>query len=279
MPPTVALRAVRLAVLAALLSPAWLEAQVQKPDSQPAAAAKPDSQPAPAVKADSQPPKPKPWYERVTIGGFFQARYNQVLQTNELLVCQACDVALGGVPKFSFREARLVVRAAPVDRVAVVVEADLTQVVGTSQLILQLRELFGDLFVDKEKETILRIGFARVPYGYENLQSSAVRLPFDRDDAIASGAPGERDIGIWGIWAPAKVHQEFRMLVDSLFKGAADYGVVSVGIYNGQIIQSPGTEREQAHRGARRLPLRPAAQPGHCGGGPGVYRHLRDSHH
>ncbi len=230
MAPMVALRAARLAILLALTTPALLAAQAEKPDSQPAPVVKPDSQPA---------PKPKAWYERVTIGGFFQARYNQLLQTNELLVCQACDVSLGGVPRFSFREARLVVRAAPVERVAAVVEVELTQAVGTSQFILQLRELFGDLYLDKQKEAVLRIGFARVPYGYENLQSSAVRLPFDRDDAIASAAPGERDVGIWGIWAPAKVHQEFRMLVDSLYKGAADFGILSMGVYNGQSSNRP----------------------------------------
>jgi len=230
MPPTVARCAARLAVIAALMSPSAVQAQAQKPDSQP----------APVIKADSQPaPKPKSWTDRILVRGYIQVRYNQLFQTNPNLVCVQCDPGLGGDPKFTLRRARLIVEGKPVDRVDTKMEVDLTQAVGSSVFILQLRDLFGDVSIDKQKNGFVRIGLAKIPFGYENLQSSAVRIPFDRDDALNSGAPGERDLGAWFIWAPAKIHRELKMLIDSSFKGAQDYGIISFGVYNGQGANRP----------------------------------------
>lgn len=229
MSSSVALRATRLAVIAALLSPCTLAAQVQKPDSQPSApVTKPDSQPAAAA--------PKAWYQRLVIRGYAQVRYNRFFATNPDLYCPACDRTVGYPGGISIRRARLIVEGGLSDQVRVKLETDVVVTVGNDLNFLQLRELFGDVFVDKPHTGQVRLGLAKVPYGFENLQSSSVRLPFDRSDAIASGAPGERDLGIFAIWGTAPARKELRALVDSGYKGEGDFGIVMLGLYNGQSI-------------------------------------------
>ena len=226
MAPTVALRAARCAVLAALTTPVWLAAQAQKADSQPAVlATKPDTQPA---------PKPKQWYERILIRGYVQVRYNRIFATNPDLYCPACDRSVAYPGGISIRRARIVVQGGLSDQVQVKLETDLVTSVGTDFNFLQMRELYGDVFVDKAHTGQVRLGLAKVPYGFENLQSSSIRLPFDRSDAIASGSPGERDLGIFAVWGTAPARKELRALVDSGYKGEGDFGIVMLGVYNGQ---------------------------------------------
>ncbi len=205
----------RLAAALLLLcaAPGWLRAQAQK---------------------DSTPPPPRPWYSRILVRGYAQVRYNGVFQTNPLLVCQACDPNLGGTPGFSIRRARIVVQGGLSDQVQIKFETDLVTSVGTTLNYLQVRDLYGDIFVDKARTYQVRVGLSKVLYGWENMQSSSVRLPFDRSDAINSGAPGERDIGVMAMWAPAAVRERLKALVDSGFKGEGDFGVLGIGVYNGQ---------------------------------------------
>jgi hypothetical protein len=225
MSPTVARSAARLAAFAVLLAPGLLRAQqVQKPDSQPAV--KRDSQPGPVV--------PKKWYDRILIRGYAQVRYNRFFADNPEYFCPACDRAVGYPGGISIRRARLVVQGGLSDQVQVKLETDLVVSVGNDFNFLQLRELFGDVFADKAHTGQARLGLAKVPYGFDNLQSSSVRLPFDRSDAIASGSPGERDLGLFAIWGTAPARKELRALVDSGYKGEGDYGIVMVGVYNGQ---------------------------------------------
>jgi hypothetical protein len=183
---------------------------------------------------DSTPPPPRPWYSRITVRGYAQVRYNGVFQTNPLLVCQACDPNLGGVPGFSVRRARLAVQGGLHDQVQLKLEADLVQSVGTSLNVLQVRDLYGDVFLDQAKTYQLRIGISKVLYGWETMQSSTVRLAFDRTDAMSSGTPGDRDLGLMAMWAPAKIRERLKLLVDSGYKGQGDYGIAGLGIYNGQ---------------------------------------------
>ena len=227
MSPTVARRAARLAVVAVLLLPTALAAQDQKPDSQPS---------VPAVKPDTQPKPvpPKKWYDRIAIRGYAQVRYNRIFADNPDYYCPACDRSVGFPGGIGIRRARLIVQGGLSDQVQVKLETDVVVTVGNDLNFLQLRELFGDVFVDKAHTGQARLGLAKVPYGFDNLQSSSVRLPFDRSDAIASGAPGERDIGLFAIWGSAPARKELRALVDSGYKGEGDYGIVMIGLWNGQ---------------------------------------------
>lgn len=44
----------------------------------------------------------------------------------------------------------------------------------------QIRDAYADVFLDDERVHRIRIGQSKVPYGWENLQSSSNRLPLDR---------------------------------------------------------------------------------------------------
>jgi len=122
---------------------------------------------------------------------------------------------------------------------AVYLSADIQHVISYWQFYLQMRELFGDIYLEKSKNAWVRIGLAKVPYGYENLQSSSQRLPFDRDDAINSGVPGERDLGAFFIWGTSKAHRTLRAMADSGYKGEGDFGIFAIGVYNGQGANKP----------------------------------------
>jgi hypothetical protein len=79
----------------------------------------------------------------------------------------------------------------------------------------------------------LRVGQSKVPFGFENLQSSQNRLTLDRNDALSAVA-NERDLGAFFYWAPSKIRERFAMLVKDGYKGSGDYGVFAFGVYNGQ---------------------------------------------
>jgi hypothetical protein len=77
-----------------------------------------------------------------------------------------------------------------------------------------------------------------VPYGFTNLQSSQNRYALERPDALNSAVEGERDLGAYFIWAPYEIRNRFKDLVKSGLRGSGDYGVLSVGVFNGQGINN-----------------------------------------
>jgi phosphate-selective porin len=101
---------------------------------------------------------------------------------------------------------------------------------------VQIRDLYFDLALDKKKEFRLRTGISKVPYGFDVLQSSQNRVAMDRSDALNSGAPNERDMGVFFYWAPQQIRERFNFLVKSGLKGSGDYGVFGLGTYSGQSI-------------------------------------------
>jgi hypothetical protein len=94
--------------------------------------------------------------------------------------------------------------------------------------------MYGDISLDQDKEHRFRIGISKVPYGFVNLQSSQNRLSIERPEALNSGVEGERDLGIYYMWANKTARERFRDLVRLGLKGSGDYGVFTVGGYNGQ---------------------------------------------
>ena len=199
--------------------------------------------PAAAQTADSAAKTArKPWYERLSLRGYAQIRYNDLFLNNKALRCEQCDRAIGGTEEFSVRRARLVVSGDVADWVSIYIQPDLAQSSGTAEFFLQMRDLYADIYVTRSKTLRVRAGLSKLPFGWENLQSSSNRLPLDRADPMNSAAPGERELGALVYWAPAATRKLFRMLVDSGFKGTGDYGVVGFGVYNGQ-----GANRAEAN--------------------------------
>jgi hypothetical protein len=97
-----------------------------------------------------------------------------------------------------------------------------------------MRDLYGDVWLDKAKTYRVRVGQSKVPFGWVNLQSSSNRAPMERPDALNSAVEGERDLGAALMWAPATAKQRFRELGNVALKGSGDYGVLAAGLYSGQ---------------------------------------------
>jgi hypothetical protein len=182
----------------------------------------------------------KKWFESINIRGYTQIRYNGLLQTNEDLECEQCDRSWGGENGFFMRRMRVIFYGQINPRVYFYLQPDFASAASTNSLhFAQLRDMYFDLGIDKENEFRLRIGQSKVPYGFENMQSSQNRLPLDRADAMNSAVSNERDLGVFFYWAPAKIRKQFSSLVNDGFKGSGDYGVFGLGIYNGQTANRP----------------------------------------
>jgi hypothetical protein len=177
--------------------------------------------------------KKSAWYEKISLRGYVQVRYNRLLETNSALRSPH-DASIGDNQGFLIRRARLVFSGNVHERVYIYIQPDLAVSVNGSQHFAQLRDAYFDLALDKEKEFRLRVGQSKVPFGFENLQSSQNRLTLDRNDALNSGVPNERDLGVMFYWAPAKIRKRFSELVSTGLKGSGDYGVFGLGVYNGQ---------------------------------------------
>lgn len=188
--------------------------------------------------------KPKKWYDSFAIRGYVQVRYNQLLETNEDLVCEQCDKSLGGDNGFFIRRARIIFSGQLNDYVYMYIQPDFASSAGTTNYITQLRDAYFDISLDKKKEFRFRIGQSKIPFGFENLQSSQNRLPLDRNDALNSAVSNERDLGVFFYWAPEKVRKLYSSLVNDGLKGSGDYGVLGIGAYNGQTANQTETNGE-----------------------------------
>lgn len=180
------------------------------------------------------------WYDKIQLRGYAQVRYNGLLQTNEDLECEQCDRSWGGDNDFFIRRMRLIFYGQLSSRVYFYVQPDFASSSSTTSLHFgQLRDAYFDLGVDQKSQFRFRIGQSKVPYGFENMQSSQNRLPLDRADALNSAVSNERDLGVFFYWAPTSKRKLFSTLVSSGLKGSGDYGVFGVGVYNGQTANRP----------------------------------------
>jgi hypothetical protein len=189
----------------------------------------------------SSPTAQKPeWYQRLKIRGYAQLRYNKLYETNPDLKCEQCDKSWGGDNGFFFRRIRIIFYGQVHERVFVYIQPDFASSPdGRNLQFAQIRDAYFDVGIDKKNEFRFRIGQSKVPFGFENLQSSQNRTPLDRNDGLNSAVANERDIGIFFYWAPRKIRERFSDLVNSGLKGSGDYGVVGFGVHNGQTANRP----------------------------------------
>lgn len=192
-----------------------------------------------AQQPAAAPSTAKPWYERISVRGYSQIRYNRLLETNAHLTCPQCDRSIGDGGGISIRRARLTFSGDLGDRASFSIQPDMATDAAGGTLYFQIRDLFVDVYLDGNKNSRLRLGETKVPYGFETVQSSSNRAPLDRDDAINSGTPNERDLGVFYSWSPRAARTRFHTLTDSGYKGSGDYGVFTVGVYNGQTANRP----------------------------------------
>ena len=185
-----------------------------------------------ATKIVSAQTKPvsKQWFESLQLRGYMQVRYNRLLETNPLLKCDQCDKSWGDNGGFFIRRARLIFSGQINDRVYLYFQPDFaSSPSSTASNFAQLRDAYMDLGLSADNTYRLRIGQSKVPFGFENMQSSQNRLPLDRNDALNSAVSNERDLGANFYWAPKGIRKLYSTLVSEGLKGSGDYGVFAFG--------------------------------------------------
>lgn len=182
---------------------------------------------------------PKKWYESFSIRGYMQVRYNRLLETNENLRNEQGDRSWGKGGGVAIRRGRLILSGNLSRNVFFYIQPDFASATGTTQNLFQLRDAYVDFSFDRKNEFRVRIGQSKIPFGFENMQSSQNRLPLDRNDALNSAVSNERDLGVFFYWAPEKIRTHFADVVRENLKGSGDYGVFAIGAYNGQTANRP----------------------------------------
>lgn len=234
--------------------------------------APPRSEPEPSPTPVGSPPPEREaprWYERIAVRGYTQLRYNRLpsaVRNDDLINLQG-DRSIGGGNGFFVRRARLILYGDLHDHVSIYFQPDFASTTAGQMHTLILRDWYADIFFDKQHRFRVRAGQSKVPYGFENLQSSQNRLALDRNDALNSAVKDERDLGLFFYWTPVLIQQRFRHLVQSGLKGSGDYGVIGLGVYNGQTANSP-MRSDNLHTIARvSYPLKVGQQYVEIGGG------------
>ncbi len=182
----------------------------------------------------------KKWYDSFQIRGYAQVRYNRLFETNETLKSEQGDRSIGDNGGFFIRRLRIIFSGQISERVYFYIQPDFASSASSTSLHFgQIRDAYFDLGLDAKNEFRFRVGQSKVPFGFENMQSSQNRLPMDRNDALNSAVSNERDLGVFFYWAPSNIRKLYTSLVSDGLKGSGDYGVFGLGVYNGQTANKP----------------------------------------
>ncbi|REH00039.1 phosphate-selective porin [Flavobacterium aquicola] len=205
-------------------------------------------------QAEKEKEEKDAWYKKISLRGYVQVRYNGLFSTNDKVSCEQCDKSWGTTSTepdaksnngFFIRRARLVFSGQVHPNVFIYIQPDFASSPSSGILnFAQLRDAYADVSFDKKREYRVRIGQSKMPFGFENLQSSQNRLTLDRNDALNSGIPNERDLGVIFYWAPAEIRERFAMLVKDGYKGSGDYGVFAFGAFNGSNVNKTEANRD-----------------------------------
>lgn len=184
--------------------------------------------------------KGKHWYEKLSIRGYTQIRFGRSLtqDPDDVSPSLASDRSIGADKgTFSIRRARMILSGDVSDHLFLYFQSDFANnpADGANTFFAQLRDLYGDIYLDTDKIHRLRVGQSKIPWGFEEMQSSGNRIPLDRSDAIDTGdSPNQRDLGLFYYWTPVEKQELLKELVDGGLKGSGNYGIFGFGVYNGQ---------------------------------------------
>ena len=203
-------------------------------------------QKADSLKAVASSPEKK-WFETISVRGYVQTRYNRLLETNPSLSNEQGDKSWGNNGGFFLRRVRVILFGQISKQVYFYLQPDFASAASSNNLNFgQIRDAYIDLGVDAKNEFRFRIGQSKIPYGFENMQSSSNRLPLDRNDGLNSAFVNERDLGVFFYWAPAAKRALYSSLVRDGLKGSGDFGVFAFGVFNGQGANKP-EQNNQPH--------------------------------
>ena len=192
-----------------------------------------------AAKKAADAKKDKKWFEKYTIRGYAQVRYNEVLSREDSSAAPQYvgDRSVAEDQTFFLRRARLIISGDVSDHMAIYLQPDFASTPDGSTggiHFAQIRDWYADCFWDKSKVHRVRVGQSKIPYGWENMQSSSNRLVLDRNDALNSAVRNERDFGVIYYWTPEPAQEFFTEVLDKGLKGSGNYGVFGLGAYAGQ---------------------------------------------
>lgn len=192
-----------------------------------------NTSPSTMSKADLDALLSDKWYERIKLKGYMQFRGAGVLRQSNGELNVPNDAIASDGQTFGIRRGRLTLSGDVTDHLYLYAQVDyFASINGTN--VLQARDYYADISLDPAREFRVRFGLSKVPYGWSNLQSSQNRLALERPDAINSAVEGERDIGAFFMWAPFSIRNRLKDLVKMGLRGSGDYGVLTIGAYNGQ---------------------------------------------
>lgn len=188
----------------------------------------------PAPVASQTATTEKHWYDKLSLRGYTQFRTTFASDDDEAKIFHPADKTVVSDQTFLIRRGRLILSGDVSDHLALYIQPDLNASPGDGDFSVQLRDAYGDIAIDKDKEFRFRVGQSKVPFGFVNLQSSQNRLNMERADALNSAVEGERDVGVYLYWASKEIRERFKLLVNEGLKGSGDYGVFGIGMYDGQ---------------------------------------------
>jgi len=181
-----------------------------------------------------------PFNERFQIRGYLQTRYTEMLGGDAgINLWSDRSVgdrnSLGDADKnYLIRRARLVFQGDVGDRLSFYIQPDFASSAGSTGNVAQMRDAYGDVYLTTDRVHRLRVGQSKVPFGWENLQSSSNRLALDRADALNSAVRDERDLGVFYYFTPQHVQSRFEEINERGLKHSGNYGMFGLGLYNGQ---------------------------------------------
>lgn len=180
------------------------------------------------------------WYEKINIRGYTQFRINSLLWNDPDLAppYHPHDRSVSPDNHFYIRRCRVIFSGDMSDRLFFYIQPDFaSSLVGVSDPgainYAQLRDCYGDVYLTTDRVHRVRVGQSKVPYGWENLQSSSNRVPLDRADYI-NATKSERGLGVFYYWTPEYAQELYKEVLDEGLKGSGNYGVAGIGTYNGQ---------------------------------------------
>lgn len=170
----------------------------------------------------------------VDVSGYTQVRYDRVYASEGAPDNEEADPGLSPPARVFVRRARLKLEGDALGRLHFYLQPELANTFHDTRTFAEVRDAWVDVGLDPASTFRLRLGQSKVPYGFENMQSSQDRAPFDRSDGINSAMPGERDIGVFLLFAPAFMRERFASLATTSKKGSGDFGAVALGVFSGQ---------------------------------------------
>ena len=194
---------------------------------------------SPIATIPAESAAPKKWYDKLSIRGYAQFRINEqvVSHAGSAPAQYIGDRSIGDDQSFLIRRARVILSGNVHKYLYVYLQPDFASNVPGSNdntYYTQVRDWYGDVYLDSEMTNRIRVGQSKIPFGWENLQSSSNRIPLDRNDGLNSAVRNERDLGVIYYWTPTWAQTFFKEVLEEGLKGSGNYGVFGLGVYNGQ---------------------------------------------